>query len=313
MQSRFQIVRSNEIQQEIQPNRHFSILWAFVDLLMVSESTPSAPSSIYIAPEHGPWLASLRELWSYRELLYYLAWRELKTRYMQTALGAAWVILQPLAMMLIFTLFFGLLARVPADGIPYPVFYYSSLLLWIFFTNTLSSTSNSLVGNAQLVTKVFFPRLALPLSSLAARLVDFGVALVALALLMIFYRTPLTIHLVVAPFIVAIAAVLAFSLGLLFAAWNVRYRDVGHMLPLVIQIWMFASPIIYSTRLVPKQWQSFYMLNPLVGILDNFRAALFGLPFDWASLGVTVLITLLVLMLAVQVFRRMEDTFADVI
>lgn len=255
----------------------------------------------------------MRELWSYRELLYFLTWRDLKTRYMQTALGAAWVILQPVAMMVIFTIFFGRLARLSTDGSPPPVFYYSGLLLWIFFTGALSSTSSSLVGSAHLVTKVYFPRLALPISAMAARLVDFGVAFSVLAVLMLFYRTPITWQILLAPLTVAVAALLAFGLGLLFAAWNVRFRDIGHLLPLIIQIWMFASPIIYSTSLVPEKWRSLFMLNPLVGIITNFRAALFGLPFDWPALGVSLLITLLILVKAVQIFRRMEDSLADVI
>jgi lipopolysaccharide transport system permease protein len=260
-----------------------------------------------------PLSSELRELWSYRELLGFLIWRELKTRYMQTALGASWVILQPLAMMCIFTIFFGKLAGLPADNVPYPIFHYAGLLLWIFFSNTLTGTSNSLVGNTQLVTKVYFPRLALPLAAVGARVVDFVIALSVLAAMMIHYRTPFTWQLLLTPLIVGLTALLCFGLGLRLAAWNVKYRDVGHLLPLVLQILMFASPIIYSTKLVPEKWRALYTLNPLVGLVGNFRAALFGLPFDWLALGLAAIITCAIFFNSLFAFRRMQETFADVI
>lgn len=287
-------------------------------------SSPAEYSSLHqsVVPEEYSVLISaapprlgqeMRELWSYRELLGFMVWRELKTRYLQTLLGATWVILQPLAMMLIFTIFFGKWGRLPTDDIPRPIFFYSGLLLWFFFSNALSSASNSLTANTSLVTKVYFPRLILPLAATGARLVDFLVAMLFLLVLMAYYHTPISLHLLMAAPIVLLTGVLAAGAGLRLAAWNVKFRDVGHLLPLAMQMLMFASPIIYAVQLVPEKWRWVYAFNPLVGLLGNFRAALFGSPFDWSSLALSAFISVSLFIVSIFAFRRMEETFADVI
>jgi lipopolysaccharide transport system permease protein len=269
--------------------------------------------SVPIGPEPPSLLSELRELWEYRELLFFQTWRELKTRYMQTALGAIWVVLQPLAMMLIFTLFFGLLARLPSDNIPYPIFYFSGLLLWLFFAGALSGASGSLVGNTNLVTKVYFPRLILPLAAVFARMVDFAVAMTVLLGMMLFYGVSLSLQILLTFPILLLTAILTVGLGIHLAAWNVKYRDVGHILPLLLQLLMFASPIIYSAKMVPEKWRMIYMLNPMVGLVGNFRAALFGTPLDCPALTVAVLFTLIISFRGVLAFQRMEENLADVI
>ncbi len=213
---------------------------------------------------------NLRDVWIYRELLYFLIWRDLKVRYKQTALGVAWVIFQPLFMTITFTVFLGMLIRVPSDNVPYPLFAYAGLLLWIFFSGAVSVTGNCLVGNAHLITKVFFPRIIIPIASIAARLVDLGVSFVILIGLMFYYHVALTPRFLFAPLFILLVALLALSFGMWTSAVNVKYRDVGLALPVLIQLWMFASPIVYPLSLVPQRWRLAYALNPLVGIIGGF-------------------------------------------
>ena len=279
----------------------------------IAEDCALPEYSVALSPQPPSLASEMRELWEYRELLLFQTWRELKTRYMQTVLGAAWVVLQPLAMMLIFTLFFGFLARLPSDDIPYPIFYFSGLLLWTFFASALGSSSNSLVANANLITKVYFPRLILPLAAAFARMVDFAIAMTVLFGMMIYYRMPLSPQSLLIIPIVLLTAILTIGLGIHLAAWNVKYRDIGQVLPLLLQLLMFASPIIYSAKLMPEKWRALYMFNPLVGLIGNFRAALFGSPLDWRALGVAFVITLIVGVRAIYAFQRMEENFADVI
>ena len=253
---------------------------------------------------------NLRELWTYRELLFFLIWRDIKVRYKQTLIGAAWALLQPLLLMLIFTFFFSRLAGVKSAGAPYPIFAYAGLLPWTFFANAVTNSGNSLIGNTNLITKVYFPRVLIPVAAVAASLVDFGIASILLVVLMIYYRTGLHAEVVMLPVLVALVTLLASGVGIWLAALNVKYRDVRYALPFLIQIWLFASPVIYA---VPDGWRWLLALNPMTAIIEGFRSALFGLPFDWLMLGVSASITLFILAYAAFAFARMERSFADVI
>lgn len=255
----------------------------------------------------------LSELWAYRELLFFLTWRDIRVRYKQAVLGMGWVVLQPLLMTLVFTVFLGVIVRVPSDNVPYPLFAYSGLLLWTFFSGAISGSGNSLIGNTHLITKVYFPRLLIPLASILARMVDLLVALIMLIGLMIYYRAGVSTGLLMAPLLIVLLALLALGLGMWTSALNVKYRDVGLALPVFIQLWMFVSPVVYPLTLVPERWRLLYSLNPLVGIIEGFRAALFGKSFNWPALGISTIVTLALLLYAGFVFKRREKTFADII
>lgn len=260
------------------------------------------------------WIAlNLRELWAYRELLYFLTWRDVKVRYKQTALGVAWVVMQPLLSTLIFTVFLGVLARVPSDSIPYPLFVFAGLLPWTFFSSAVLNSGNSLVGSSHLITKVYFPRLIIPAAATAARLLDFAISCVILVGIMVFYRFSPGASVIWVPALIVLITLLSLALGLWASAMNVKYRDVGMALPVIIQLWMFASPVLYPASIVPPRWQWLYALNPLVGIIEGFRAVLFRLPFNWGALAISVIITLVLLVYAAYTFQRMEKSFADVV
>jgi lipopolysaccharide transport system permease protein len=260
------------------------------------------------------WVAvDLRDLWAYRELLYFLTWRDVKVRYKQTALGIVWVILQPLLSTLIFTIFLGKLARVPSDGVPYPLFVFAAMLPWTFLSSSVTSCSTSLVGNANLITKIYFPRLLMPAAAVAARTVDFAVSFVILIGLMIYYGAVISRTLLLLPLLVILILALALGFGIWVAGLNVKYRDVGVMLPVGLQLWMFASPVVYPSSLVPAKYQWLYHLNPLAGILDGFRASLFGREIDWPALAFATVFIFALLVYSAYAFRRMEKTFADVV
>jgi lipopolysaccharide transport system permease protein len=254
-----------------------------------------------------------RHLWIYRELLYFMTWRDLKVRYKQAVLGIAWVVLQPLVMTLVFTIVLGRLVRVPSDGIPYPLFAYAGLTIWTFFSGAVSVTGNSLVGNANLITKVYFPRMIIPVASVMGKLVDLGVACIILIGLMAYYRVGPTRHFLMAPFLILLVALLSLGLGMWTSAVNVKYRDVGIALPVLIQLWMFVSPVLYPLSMVPAKWRLLYSLNPLVGIIGGFRSAVFGEAFDWPAIGLATVITSVLLIYAAYSFRRHERTFADLV
>lgn len=276
-------------------------------------ATLSDEPLVVIEPTRS-WVAiDLRDLWGYRELLYFLMWRDLKVRYKQSVLGITWVILQPLLTTLIFTVFLGKLARVPSDNIPYPLFVYAALLPWTFFSSAITSSGNSLVGSANLITKVYFPRLIIPGAAIGARLVDFGVAFIILIGLMVYYSVTLTNAVLLLPVLVALITLLALGFGMWTSALNVKYRDVGVVLPVLIQLWMFASPVVYPSSIIPAKYQWLYNLNPMVGILDGFRAALFGRGINWSALGISTVFTLLLLVYSSYSFRRMEKDFADIV
>lgn len=256
---------------------------------------------------------NLHNLWERRELLYFLMWRDIKVRYKQTALGAAWAVIQPLVTMLIFTYFFGKLAKVPTDGVPYPIFFYTGLLLWTFFANGVNSGANSLIGNSNLITKVYFPRLIIPSAAVGAGLLDFAIASVLLIGLLVYYGFPVTSgYLMLLP-LVGLTTVLALGVGIWFSALNVKYRDVRYALPFLIQIWLFVSPIIYPSSLVPDEWRWVMWLNPVTGVVEAFRASLFGRPFLWAGLAYSCGFSLVMLAYASYAFRRMERSFAELI
>ena len=256
---------------------------------------------------------NLSELWHFRELLYFLTLRDVKVRYKQTLMGLAWVIIQPLATMLIFTLVFNRFVRLNTGPLPYPLFALSGLLLWLFFANAVTNSTNSLVSNANLITKVYFPRMFIPAASVGAGLVDLGVSFLLLIAMCFYYGVSLTVHVVFLPLFILLMTLLALGVGLLSAAVTVKYRDLRHALPFIIQLWMFASPVIYPASVVPQKWKWLLTVNPVAGIIEGFRASLIGQPFDWSHLSVSAAITLALLICSVYVFRRFEDTFADVV
>ena len=291
-----------------------------------NESSPSEPATrqipsvpnepLVVIEPRSSWKAlDLRELWAYRELLYFLTWRDVKVRYKQTFLGVAWAVIQPLFTMIIFTLFFGRLAGMETrtGGIPYPLFAYAGLLPWTFFSNALTTSGNSLVGNANLITKVYFPRLIVPTAAVAAGLIDFAIGFVMLVVLMVYYQTPITPNLLMLPVLVLLITLLATGVGMWLAALNVKYRDIRFALPFVIQLWMFISPIIYPTDILPAKYHWLFSLNPLTGIVEAFRSSLFGRPFNWTALTVSALITVFSLIYAGFSFSRVERRFADII
>jgi len=289
-----------------------------------NQSEPTAPASpasidlpdqplVTIEPS-GRWgVFNLGDLWSYRELLYFLIWRDVKVRYKQTALGVAWAIIQPLFTMLIFSLFFGRLAGVPSDNIPYPVFAYAGLLPWTFFANAVSNSGNSLVGSANLITKVYFPRMIIPAAAVGAGLVDLGISFIVLIPLMIYYGISVTWNFLMFPVVVLLTALLALGVGMWSSALNVKYRDVRFALPFLIQLWMFVSPVIYPTSFLPQRWRLLFALNPMTGIIEGYRSALFGHNFNWKAIAVATVITVVMLVYASFTFRRMEKSFADIV
>ena len=268
---------------------------------------------IKIRPSRAWKLIDLFEVWAHRDLFFFLVWRDLKVRYKQTALGASWVILQPLLMTLIFVVFLGLVVRVPTERVPYPLFLYTSLVSWTFFSNAVASSSHSLLANAPMITKVYFPRVILPGAAVAVRLFDFLVASIILMGLVIYYGIRPTRQWLMLPLLVAHLTLLATAVGLWLSALNVEYRDIGTGIPLLLQLWMFVSPVIYPASLVPTRWRAIYDLNPLAGIIENIRAALFGLQFSYGSLISSAVITFGFFIYSTYFFRRMEDEFADVI
>jgi lipopolysaccharide transport system permease protein len=273
---------------------------------------PSEPL-VVIQPQNSFSFLKLKDVWAYRELLYFLAWRDVKVRYKQTALGAAWAILQPLFMMIIFTIFFGRLAGVASDGVPYPLFALAGLVPWTFFSNSVTASSNSLVGSANLITKVYFPRLIVPASAMIAGLVDLALAFLLLVALMIYYRTGVNSQLLFLPVLTLLMALFSLGVGTWMSALNVKYRDVRFALPFLIQLWMFVSSVILPSSSLPAKWRWVLLFNPMSGIIEGYRAALFGLAFDWTAIGVAALITVLLLFYSAYSFSRVEKSFADII
>lgn len=259
----------------------------------------------------GEWRA---EFWRYRELFFFLVWRDVKIRYKQTALGAAWAVIQPFMTMVIFTLFFGRLAKMPSDGIPYPIFAYSALLPWTYFSVSLGLSGNSLVQNARLIQRVYFPRVAIPASSALSGLVDFFIAFVVLIGMMFYYDIPLSFGLLLWPVLLIPLVFLVLGVGMILSSLNVKYRDIKYAIPFFIQSWLFITPIIYPTSIIPEKFRPLINLNPLSGLIDAFRASM--LPtrtVDWNSVFISVAVTALIFLFGAYYFKKTEREFADII
>lgn len=279
-----------------------------------TESPPPTPPVLVIKPTRGWVSLKLREVWEYRELLYFLVWRDVKVRYRQTVLGAAWAIVQPFTAMVIFSVVFGQLAKLPSDDLPYPIFTFTALLPWNLFAGALGRATQSVVGSAHLISKAYFPRLIVPIAAVLGASVDFAFAFVILLGMMLFYGVTPTPAMLTLPFFILLALAAALGVGLWFAALNVRYRDVGYIIPFLIQVWLYASPVAYSSSLVPEHWRALYGLNPMTGVIEGFRWALLGT--RWAPgpvIAVSVLVVALILVSGLIYFQRMEDTFADIV
>jgi lipopolysaccharide transport system permease protein len=271
-------------------------------------------SAIIIQPGGGLFHLELKALWDYRELLCFLIWRDVKVRYKQTAVGAGWAIFQPLLTMIIFTVVFGNFAKVPSDGLPYPIFAYAALLPWNYFAQAIGRSGVSLVGSANLISKVYFPRLIIPLSAAVAPQVDFAIAFVILLAMMAWYGIAPTWGVLALPLFLLLAMATALSVGLWLSALDVRYRDVGYTIPFVVQIWMYASPVAYPLSLVPERWRLLYSLNPMAGVIEGFRWALLdnGNP-DFGVMTASAVVVMALLLGGIVYFRQMERTFADVV
>lgn len=268
---------------------------------------------VVIEPRRTSLGINWRDLWHYRDLLYILTVRDIKVRYKQTVLGILWAVIQPLFMMVVFTLFFGRLAGMPSDGIPYPVFAYAGLLPWIFFSNAVNTSGNSLVGNSSLITKVYFPRMIIPIAAVGAGLVDFVIAFGLLVLLMFYYGIGISASILMLPVLTLFTVFMAIGVGMWMSALNVKYRDIRYALPFLIQLWMFATPIIYPSSIVPDKWRWLFILNPMSGIIEGYRSAIFGTSFDLTSLAVSIVVILAVLIYSAYTFRQMERGFADIV
>ena len=270
-------------------------------------------SVLVIEPRRGWRVVDFKELWRYRELLYFLTWRDIKVRYKQTLLGAAWAILQPFLTMVVFTLFFGRFAKVPSEGVPYPIFSYAGLLLWTYFAGAVSMSANSLIGSADLVTKVYFPRLLVPMGATLAGLVDYVIALSILIIMMLWYHITPGVSILLLPIFIICAFLAATGVGMWLSAMNVKYRDIRYAIPFVIQLWLFASPVIYPTSILPERFRWIFALNPMGGLLEAHRAVVLGHPIVWTSLSLSCIMILLVFLTGVLYFKRMERSFADII
>ena len=286
------------------------------DPTMAARASGPAPATAKVRIEPPrTWLQlRLREVWMYRELLYFFVWRDLKVRYKQTAVGVAWVVLQPLMSMGAFTLFFGKLAKLPSDGLPYAVFYFAALAPWTYFATALTKTTNIVVGSQSLITKVYFPRLILPISGVVSGVVDFGISFLVLLALVLGYGLRPGLHAIWVPFLLLLAMATALGVGLWLSALNALYRDVGYVLPFVVQFWMLASPVAYPSSLVPAKWQWLYGLNPMAGVIEGFRWALtgHGQPPNELMLASAIAVAV-ILVSGLMFFQRMEGTVADLV
>lgn len=276
---------------------------------MTSESV----QEIIIEPKGKLGSFQFREMWHYRELLRFLVVRDIKVRYKQTVLGGLWAILQPFMSMVVFTIFFGHLAKVPSDGLPYPIFVYTALLPWQFFSGGISSSGNSLVANSHLISKVYFPRMIIPAASLGAGFLDFLIAFVLLIVMMIYYGVFPGAALLLFPFLMILVTLTALGVGMILAALNVSYRDFRYVIPFLVQFWLFATPVIYPASMVPEQWRWLINLNPMAGLITGIRSSLLNLPISWADIWISGTISLLLFVTGIFFFKKMERRFADII
>jgi lipopolysaccharide transport system permease protein len=266
-----------------------------------------------IEPPSGWHFLNLKELWAYRELFWVLTVRDVKVRYKQTVLGAGWAIIQPVMTMVVFSIIFGGFAKMPSDGFPYPVFVYAGLLPWTFFANSLTRSGSSVVSSAQLVSKIYFPRLIIPLASVGMNIVDLAISTAVLLLLMLYFGVTWSVNLLAAPLLVVLVVFMALGVGTCIAALNVAYRDFSFLTPFLIQLWMFATPVIYPASLVPEKWHWLLYLNPMAGIIEGFRSAFLGTPFDLLLMGLSLLMAVVLFLTGVLYFEKVERRFADII
>jgi lipopolysaccharide transport system permease protein len=270
---------------------------------------------IIIKPKNKWWQVDLKEIWQFRDLFYFLTWRDIKVKYKQTMVGVLWAIFQPFITMIIFTVFFGKFAQIPSDGIPYPIFVYTGLLFWTLFNGGLSSASDSFVANEKIVTKIYFPRIMLPISTIITHVVDFAVAAIILGIMMVFYGyTPSIIGVVLIPFLLLMSILSAMGIGLLFASLNVKYRDVRFVLPFFIQLLLFITPVIYPVSIINEKYRWILGLNPMSGVIDVARTGILGVgQIDWVLLGVSVISMIAYCFIGFFYFKKVERYFADVI
>lgn len=269
---------------------------------------------VYIKPKKGWQLIDLKELKQYRDLFYFLIMRDIKVKYKQTVLGGLWAVIQPFFSMIVFTLFFGRLAKMPSDNVPYPIFSFSALVAWLYFANAINGSSNSLVGNANLISKVYFPRLIIPLTPVLAGLLDFSIAFVILIGMMIYFSIYPTVMIVTLPLLILLMMLIATGVGTFLAALNAKYRDIRYTVPFLVQIWMFASPIVYPASMVPEKYRLIYFLNPMTGVIEGFRSVLLGtIAFPVEMVLVSTIISLILFFIGVFYFRQTERHFADIV
>ncbi len=279
-----------------------------------AEVRTSTPPVTVIRPSKGWFKLDFKELWEYRELLYFFIWRDIKVRYKQTVIGAAWAVIQPFFTMVVFSLFFGKLAKIPSGGIPYPIFYYSALVPWMYFAGALQNATNTVVEHQKVITKVYFPRVILPIAASLSGLLDFGIAFVVLLGMMLFYGIVPTLAVFTLPLFTLLATLTALGVGLWLSALNALYRDVRYAVPFLVQFWLFASPVAYPGSLVPEHWRAVYGLNPMAGVIEGFRWALLGKgQAPGAMLAASVGAVILILIGGLFYFRRTEATMADVV
>jgi lipopolysaccharide transport system permease protein len=281
---------------------------------MNHSNSNSARPFIHIEPRKGWQVIDFRELKEYRDLFYFLVARDIKVRYKQTVLGGLWAVIQPFFSMVVFTLFFGKLAKIPSDGVPYPIFNYSAMVAWTYLATSIAGSGNSLVGNTNLLSKVYFPRLIIPLSPVLASLLDFGIAFIVLIGMMIYFGLYPTFSILMAPVLVILLVFTASGVGTALAALNAKYRDIRYTIPFLIQLWMFASPIVYPASMVPEKYRVFYALNPVAGIIEGFRSVLLGtIPFPAGMVVISAIVSLILFLFGTFYFRQMERYFADII
>lgn len=291
--------------QKVQKNRTLGN----TEELRQAEALPT----IIIEPTRG-WLSlKLKDIWQYRELLYFLTWRDVKVRYKQTVIGFLWAIIQPFLRMVIFSIIFGNLAKMDSEGFPYPIFLYAGLLPWQFFASSVSRSGESVVGSASLITKVYFPRLIIPIASVGACLVDFAISFIILIVMMFYYNIiPTLSSFMVIPLVLA-TIFTALGVGMLISALNVAYRDFRYILPFFVQIWMFLTPVIYPVGIIPENWRWLILLNPMAGIVDAYRSAILGKPFEWGNLAISMGMAVVIFLCGLVYFRKTEKSFADIV
>jgi lipopolysaccharide transport system permease protein len=274
---------------------------------------PEKRQRLVLEPSKGWVSLQLKDLWAYRELLYFLVWRDVKVRYKQTVLGAAWAVIQPVTTMIVFSIFFGKLGKIPSDGIPYPIFSYAALLPWNFFSQAINESSNSLVGSSNLIRKVYFPRLVIPIAGVLAGLVDFAIAFVVLIVMLFYYKIHFTLNILLLPLFLLLAIGTALGTGLWLSAMNVKYRDVRFVVPFLTQFWLFATPVAYPSSMLQEPWRTIYGLNPMAGVVEGFRWSLLNTNPPGPMILLSVFVTIFLVVSGAFYFRRMEKTFADLV